>query len=452
MGTTKGSCIYVLLIFLFLSGTQQSVWAQLPDYEELASRVSALEKTKEDKTDTKKKFSVKVGGRVYLDSVNFDSPHTEWGTGVTSPQNVLGIREARIGVSGEGFEIFDYKAELGFEYGPSSGNVSPRLKDVYMGVKNLPVLDYVRIGHYKVESGLNYVNSSRNITAMERITPVAFFAPGRRFGGGSTYYFAHDQVRFFAGIFAARKLDDTKFSNDNDNQGVIVNTRFTMVPYLSDEGTKFLHFGGHYLYYENTNGKNQVFSYPNQAKVGGFARPSGNWYSISPTNAGEYNQGGFEVLWSNGPFSVQSEFFAGSFGQGRDMYGGYVEVRYFLTGDARTYDKKSGTLGNVKMKKNLAAKVDSGSSRHCDKGNGYYIKSFGALEAFFQWGFTDTDRIYFNDKSSSGGRTTDIVSGLNWYWNPNTRMMFEYVHSNGTHQNAFRGSENIFGTSFRFFF
>ncbi|MDR0338209.1 MAG: hypothetical protein LBI18_14090 [Planctomycetaceae bacterium] len=427
------------------------VLAQIPDYDDLASRISALEKTKEDKTDTKKKFSVKVGGRVYLDTVNLSSPHTEWGNNVTSPNNVLGIREARLGVSGEGFEIFDYKAEFGLEYGSASSNVSPRLKDVYMGVKNLPVLDYVRVGHYKVESGLNYVNSSRNITAMERITPVTFFSPGRRFGGGSTYYFAQDQIRFFAGIFAAQKMDDIKYSNDDDNRNVIVNTRFTMVPYLAGEGTKYLHFGGHYLYYGNPKGKGNSFSYPNQAKVGGFARTSGNWYEIAPSNVRDYHQGGLEMLWSNGQFSVQSEFFAGSFGKGRDMYGGYIEVRYFLTGDARTYDKKTGTLGNIKMKKNLAAKVESSRSRHCDN-NGYVIKSFGALETFFQWGFTDTDRVYFNDAKSGGGRTTDIVTGLNWYWNPNTRMMFEYVHSDGTRQNAFRGSEDIFGTSFRFFF
>lgn len=421
--------------------------------KELSSKMDKELKKKEDKVDTKKKFSAKLSGRVFIDDVNFSGPYEKWAVAPNVPKdqsNILGLRDARIAVSGEGFNIYDYKVELSYEYGPD-GNTSARLKDAYMGAKNIPGLDYVRVGHYKVESGMSYTMSARNTTAMERTTDVQLFSPGRRFGGGQTYYFANEHVRWFNGVFAAKKMDDIKYNVD-DNQGIIYNTRLTFLPYYCNDGEDYLHFGGHYLYYQNPAGKNLNFTAPGSARIGGFGR-AGNWYDVTAVEASQYNQGGLETAWGCGPLGISSELFGGTFGNERNMYGGYVEVRWFLTGDSRLYDKKLGVPGNVKTKKNFDCVKECVRTPHGNR-EGFSAKSLGAWELYTQWGFTDADRVYFVDEltGGAGGRTTDLTVGLNWYWNPNTRMMFEYIHSDGTSQGKYRASDDIYAASFRFYF
>jgi phosphate-selective porin OprO/OprP len=423
---------------------------------DLESRLSQLEtalEKKQDKTDSKKKFTATPRGRVFIDSVNYGHPVYDWqdGGSVTAPANNLGLRDARIGVNGEGFGIFDYTAEIRYSDQVASGGAGVRITDVFVGVKNVPGLDYVRVGHFKVETGMSYVASSRNSTAMERTTAVQLFSPQRRFGVGQTFYFANDKVRWFNGIFASRNMDSTMYVNDN-NQGMIYNSRFTCVPVYAKEGAKYLHFGGHYMYQQNPDDTANMAT-PGNARTGGFSRGQ-SWYSVSVPAVSQYNQGGIEMAWGKGPLAFASEFFAGSYDKGRDIYGGYVEVRYFLTGDHRAYDKKLGVLGNVKTKKNLDCVKEFIKTHHHGIQESFLAKSLGAWELFAQWNFTDTARLFYVD-GIQGGRTVDTVLGVKWYWNPNTRMMFEYVHTDGTRLatgGSFRATEDIFAASFRFSF
>jgi phosphate-selective porin OprO/OprP len=284
---------------------------------------------------------------------------------------------------------------------------------------------------------------------MEQITASQAFSPGRRVGIGQTYYFAKEQVRWFNGIFGAPNVYADKFVAKADSaKGIIYNSRLTFVPYYAQEGAKYFHFGGHYLYRENQRGDDDFEV--SSVKVGGFSRAA-TWFSTTALSAPDYNQGGLEAAWGCGPLAISSELFAGTFGGGRDMYGGYVEARYFLTGDARLYDKKYGSQGGVKLKKNFLTMEDCIQTWH-GPAKVFAFRSFGAWELVTQWSFTDSDRVARVNGNANGGRTTDLVVGLNWYWNPTTRWMFEYVHSDGAKYNDFRATEDIFAVSFRFNF
>jgi len=466
--------------------TDASSWeARILQIEDTQSKMAADIKKKQDAVDTKKKFSVEVSGRVFVDAVYFGDPHTKWenlappipagndpghpggASQVPRPGDYFGMRDARIGISGKGFEIFDYKAELAYE---RANHVT--ITDVFLGAKNIPGLDYVRLGHYKVETGMSQITSGRNSTAMERPSPVSVFGPSRRWGAGQTYYFADDKVRWFNGVFAARQMaSDNKFYTDGDTStasGLIYNSRFTMVPYYAKDGEKFFHVGGHFMRMENPTKNAATMNMPNAPRAGGLGRTTAQWFPITAEgsalkNDPAYNQGGLELAWGHGRFGVNSELFAGSFGKGRDVYGGYVEARYFLTGDTRLYDKKNGALGNVKLKKNFLCIEDCVQTLCHGPAKGFTVKSWGAWEAFAQFSFTDSDRVAAAEGLNVGGRTTDTVLGLNWYWSPSIRMMFEYIHSDATRQrrggndaytanDSFRATEDIFATSLRFYF
>ena len=417
----------------------------------LEYRMDMLEealKKKVDKVDTTKAFEVKLSGRLFLESVTFADPHVKYGD-FAGQENALGAREVFVGMTGTGYRIFDYSVELGF-----AGNHSA-FRDAFIGIKNVPGLDYFRIGYYRVETGVGMVTSPLNTTAIDTPTASQAFTLGRRFGVGQTYYFANEQVRWFNGIFESTGVSAGP-KIISDPQGMIYNSRLTFVPYYAQDGKRFLHFGGHYMYRERPKGGDD-FTAPG-ARIGGFSSANA-WFATTALNASSYNQGGLEVMWGCGPLAITSEFFAGSFGEGRDMYGGYVEARYFLTGDVRLYNKRSGTPGGVRLKQNFLCVEEFIQTCH-GKAKGFGIQSIGAWEVYTQWGFTDSDRVAraaprvidgVVDASHSGGRTTDLVFGLNWYLNPTTRMMFEYVRSEGAKQGTggYRATEDIFATSFR---
>jgi phosphate-selective porin OprO/OprP len=85
-----------------------------------------------------------------------------------------------------------------------------------------------------------------------------------------------------------------------------------------------------------------------------------------------------------------------------------VQASYFLTGERRPY--KSGVFGRVRPKKNFSPANDS----------------WGAWELAARYSWLD---LGADEASMNGGELDDIAFGLNWYLNPNARIMWDYVHS-----------------------
>ena len=416
-------------------GTDSFLYAEL---ERLSNEVQKIKKDTA-KPDTKKAWSApKIVGRMYLDSVNFiDQNDTSRRADVNgNMQNGAGLRELRLGANGSGYDSFDYRVEFAFHN--NNGRVA--LTDNWMGVNNVPLLGYVRAGHFKPETGLYYSMNPSNASAMEYVTPANVFGLGRRIGISSVNLFADDRIRLFFGVFQSRGTDLDR-SLQEDNQGQTVNLRLSAAPWFAQEGKCVLHLGGHWEYV-GTDNKSATLS----AKPGTFswATPTLN----SGTFANDYShRGGLEFAYQNGRFSTRSELHAGSFsadGQpGRHLYGAYVELAYFLTDDFRSYNLKSGVFGAPKVKQNFHP------FNHCDWN---LIDGFGAWQAVFQWGYTGMDDWRkTNQEEHFGGHQNDFVVGLTWFWTPQMRWMFEYVHSRqniGT--DHLRPSQNIFGTSLRY--
>ena len=115
-----------------------------------------------------------------------------------------------------------------------------------------------------------------------------------------------------------------------------------------------------------------------------------------------------------GPFSLQTEYtfvdvdLKRSMDSDPEFSGFYVSGSYFLTGEHRKYSTKKGTFSRVKPENNY-----------------YWGKGLGAIELTARYSELD-----LSDEGIDGGRLQDATFGINWYLNPNTRVMLNYVRAN----------------------
>lgn len=206
--------------------------------------------------------------------------------------------------------------------------------------------------------------------------------------------------------------------------------RLTWVPVWDRDGKNYLHLGvGHFFnappeatinfrtipeFFVGANGPGAVGS-SGQAVPGG-SNGTPFFVATGPlANVPYYNVLGSELLWVEGPFSLQSEAMVNLVNQNgvySALPGAYAQAGYFLTGEHRPYDRKTGTIDRVIPKSNLTF-----AGTNCNPG-------LGAWEVAGRWSWLD-----LNDNAIQGGTIVDYTAGVNWYWNPYTKMVFNYVHS-----------------------
>jgi phosphate-selective porin len=93
--------------------------------------------------------------------------------------------------------------------------------------------------------------------------------------------------------------------------------------------------------------------------------------------------------------------------------GFYVEALYFLTpGDNHPIDRIIPGYARVRPVRNFLCREHG---EHCQRG-------LGAWEVGLRY-----DHVDVNSGLIQGGRLDSITAGLNWYLNPNARIMLNYV-------------------------
>ncbi len=383
----------------------------------LEARISALEAAlaKEEQKDFEwqdvsgQKWSLKIGGSVFGDLVLYPSvdPAIE-GLGNFYTQNYFEFRRLRLFLSGSGYGVYDYKFNLDFETGDA------KMKDVFVGIHEIPLLGYVRFGHYYAPVGLESQTSSKYITFMERAMSTVIFGSDRRLGisayrlsPGNTFYLHYGA--FLEGF------DNDDFEVVNDNHGVRAEVRGTWTPVYTANGRGVLHFGvaGAYV-----DAPEETVRFSNRPEV----HKNKRWLDTDVINARHHTVLGLEAASVYGPFSLQSEFFytqADGIGGADDvdLYGAYAYASYFLTGEHRNLDNEDKVFGRVKPNTNFWI-VNT-----CDGP----CAGWGAWELAGRWSWLD-----YTDPSLAGvgsaGQINNLTVGLNWYWNPYTRVMFEWMH------------------------
>ncbi len=422
-----------------------------------------------------KDFSVHIGTRFQLDNVYFDQSKdirrapTPAPGGIGDLQDGIFFRRVRVQAEGTFWQIGEFNYELALE-SVQQGIVG--LDEFWAGVKDIPIVGSVRIGHNKVPQGLegDMVSSSKVMTFLERAAYTQAFY--QNFGTG--VWLGNSFLDQHA-TYSAMAYRQQRGSNGDDfGDGEYGYTaRATFLPYYANDGRCLLHLGASGTYREArkpgaglTGAPTVTFSARpelfdaagNEIDAYGTAGVAGNsnaFVSTGPIQANSATVYGTELLGILGPLSVQAEY---AFAFANDAFvpvrgrntaqhslgfnGGYVAVSYFLTGENRQYDRRLGRLNSQYI-------AQPNSPFYFVKGDDdRWIFARGAWEIAARYSHLDLD-----NNAIQGGIMDGETVGLNWYLNNNLKIQFDYVHDNRYHQTGqYSGDVNGFGIRTQFLF
>lgn len=323
-------------------------------------------------------FSFELGGRLMIDGASYNEDEVTLGDGTE-------VRRARIEAKGTLFSDWGY--ELGIDFADSDADV----KDAYLEYLGWWPAS-IKIGQFKEPFSLEEMTSSKYITFMERALPNDF-APGRHIGIGLHTY--GESWTAASGLFGGALDDDV--DDEGDEQWSLTG-RVTYAPWRGDRQT--LHLG-------------TAFSYQtpdDERKVKFNARPESHITDVKYLNTGTIKEVdrislfGLESALVQGPFSLQGEYIHTRVDRDMnldslDFDGWYIYGSWFLTGESRIYKAQKGSFGRVNPTTDM-----------------------GAWELALRFSHMD-----LTDGEFTGGEADQITLGLNWYVNPQTRFMLNYV-------------------------
>lgn len=291
-----------------------------------------------------------------------------------------------------------FALDLGLEKG------SFFIDDAYLWITDLPYVGTIKFGQFKAPMSLAHLTSSSTRPFMEIGTPAEAFSPGSKAG----IQFANDafdrKLTWQLGWFA-----DTQGVPVGDASESVTRVvgRITGLPTFEriDLAQELLHVG---------LSASWVFS--NEQRVRYRSRPE-SFLAPELVDTGDIEASsatllGLEAAWVRNRLSLQSEFLGSRVDSGDRgnplFYGLYGQVSYFLTDDARPFNRASAVFGQVVPKHPLT----------------WDDPQLGAWEVAGRASWTD-----LTDDDVHGGEIFTLMSSLNWYWSRYGRFMFEYGYS-----------------------
>jgi phosphate-selective porin OprO and OprP len=417
-----------------------------------------------------KDFRVKVGGRTQIDSSAFSAapgPNQLPYEGGLDPglSDTVNFRRARFRIEGRMYEVYDWAAEYDFvnqinvnnETYPTERDAGPltAVTDLWLQVRQLPILGTVRVGNQKDPYGYEHLTSSRWLNFMERsYAQDAFEGPfNNGFLPGIQVMNSNEEgdIGWQVGEF---KNTTNPFGFSNSSGGSMTVGRLVYLPVFEDQGRKLVHLA---ISGRTMEPRRQYTSFDRKTGVpigdeitavrfrsrgdirNGPPGPLNSIYADSGLLQGNWqNMIGLEFVGNSGPFSFQSEYFGSWLYNARTTsaggvntngfqpkpgtnvgtvyyQSGYAEVLYFLTGESRTYSKIEYRVDRPIPHNNFYAFRDRSARR-----NQWNI-SEGAWQVGARYNY-----LCLNDSGVNGGVLNGMTLGLNWLLNPNARVYFNY--------------------------
>ncbi len=363
------------------------------------------------------------------------------------------LRRGRIRTEGTMYQNVDFMFEMEFcnGFSPRGLNVqdavnttsdSPGPTDAWVTLKDVPFLGNVRIGNQKEWFSLEHLNSYRFLEFMERSYLFDFSQPtafNNGFSPGISAFRTWANDRIFTGGGVYKNINNFLGFGFGDGQYAATG-RVTFLPIWCPQEKYFFHIGGAQSHRDPTDDvilirvRNEIRNAPFPllnlvANTGLIRADSQDLYNIE--TAGAYRRWTYQ-----GEYTVNMVNRAATDtipNMGTAVFQGYyLSGLVFLTGEHRTWNPKTATFNRVIPKKNFGFHPGT-----------WCVKGPGAWELAARYTYLNLD-----DKAITGGRLNDVTLGVNWYWNPNTKMQFnyDYVYIQGGQNPLARGAVHSFGT------
>ncbi|MBL8813103.1 MAG: hypothetical protein JNM43_23245 [Planctomycetaceae bacterium] len=379
-----------------------------------------------------KNFKFHVGGRVQFDTVFLEASRGAFaGTGPFTDQDAVTFRRARLRADGTMYETIDWCAEFDFVNSvndnpgttPTETNVItvPVPTDLWITFREVPIVNNLRIGNVKEPIGFEHLTSSRYLEFMERSYNQDIFtgAFNNGFTPGVVVWdnWAEEHGTWSTGVF---KNNSNGFGYGIGDGEYAWTSRVTYLPWFEDEGRYLTHLGVSGSVRDPNNHQAQYRARGSLRNGMGGVNPT-----LSNTglfNTTEVEMAGLEFVHQMDSLMFQAEYMGAwnhkSIGNGTSaplgaqlgdvyVYGWYAETLYFLTGEHREYEKKSGVFGRVIPKNNY--------------GKCGYLGAFQVGARYNQ--------LCLVDSGMDGGRLDDVTLGLNWFLNPNLKIQSNYTYT-----------------------
>jgi phosphate-selective porin OprO/OprP len=407
-----------------------------------------------------KDFVSHLGGRFQWDNVWFtQSPVLKNPSQFGELQDGEFFRRVRIQFDGQAWEVLEWNLEYALEQ--TTQGIS-NLDEFWAGIKDIPIIGYVRAGHNKVPHGFegDSVSSSKAMTFLERANASeCFFFENFATGVWTGNHFLDDRMTYGAGIY---RQDDNLHGNvgaDFNDGPYGYSARVTLLPIWEQDGRCWLHLGASYTYLKAEK-PDPGLSQPSQARfrsrpvlrdaIGDFGSGTLPGNSARLVDTGALNASGSDILgleavYVRGPFSLQAEYmFATIYDAqvGRQFAdhtfnGGYLQASYILTGENRQYDRRYGR----EAPNYLAGPTTPFWLLRRDGGG--WTSGIGAWEVAARYNY-----VNLNDGTVRGGVLNGWEVGVNWYLNPNFKFQIEYMTENRWNNDA-RASGTVQGIGTR---
>lgn len=358
-----------------------------------------------------KSIKMKFGGRLMYDYGFFSLHNESESNGYTLfSENGNEFRRARLFTSGTIYNNVDFKLQIDF----AGGEVV--LKDAFITLLELPVVGNLRVGHFKEPFRLEALTSSKYITFMERSLPINLI-PERNSGFMLFNEAINKRIGWQVGLF--RGADKATSDSPKANGDYALTSRISGLAIKNDN--TLLHLGVAYSYRKPQEDKSFGYSVRPEVHI------SDKYIETGVDGVKNVDLLNFETALVSGSFSFQGEYVyahVNSTIESQNFNSFYTQVSYFLTGEKRVYKNSLEGFDRVETKKNF------------EKNGG-----MGALELALRFSAID-------------GMNTDemknFTAGLNWYLNPATRIMTNYVISNIENNTQFSGEGQFNAFQMRF--
>jgi phosphate-selective porin OprO/OprP len=295
------------------------------------------------------------------------------------------LRRARLNIK---TKVADsWKAKLQFDFAGNENDESVEIKDAYLEYSGWRMMNMI-VGQDKEPFGLDELTSSKNLIFIERSMVTSAFAPGRNLGISlsNDNNMDTDILVWGVGVYQAETRED-------EGDTYAMTGRLAVVPWKSDTAFSHLGISGSYRDYDG-----EEFEIKESAQI----HTADNIVFSDEIDTDHLILYGVETAFGVGPFSFAAEYMIADVNaveKNDDAVfdGYYLSAGWFLTGETRPF--KDGVWERVKPK-----------------------SSYGAWELVTRYSYLDAADNHI-------GSTADTVTlGVNWYINPNVRLMNDYTH------------------------